>query len=327
MEEGIGVQAFSSPTTSTLLSTVHKTRITSSTVSVKTQASSIVLQLPSYPFCGGPKKEGWQSSRLVSSQYPTGVRRWTSKSTTTTSLYQSLEDDDMIPTSSQTDEYFDPRTTLTLIVGQSSLIAVGMVLASLLKVPNYGFGAAFSLVTTSSSQPSVVASAVLYTLPLGVIAILLDRLEDRFPALKDVSTATQRSVLALLGGTFKPILGLLVAFALGTAAGLGEELLFRGILQFEFIRRLGMSSVLSIGVSSVVFGLLHAVTPLYALLATIASVYFGTLFLWSDNNLAVPIVCHALYDVVALMVAHWQVSRLSDTEREEVYNWSGPSKT
>ena len=134
----------------------------------------------------------------------------------------------------------------------------------------------------------------------------------------------RRSVLALMGSTFKPRLGLFVAVLLGTAAGLGEEMLFRGVLQYELIGRLG--TVIGVGLSSVVFGLLHAVTPAYAFLATLASVYFGFLYLHT-GNLAVPIITHGLYDVLALMYAHWCVANLSPTEQKALAEWEGPGSS
>lgn len=53
------------------------------------------------------------------------------------------------------------------------------------------------------------------TLPLGILAVVLDKFEDKIPALQEVTKATQRSVLALLGGKFKPVLGLIISIALG----------------------------------------------------------------------------------------------------------------
>lgn len=180
-------------------------------------------------------------------------------------------------------------------------------------------------------------------LPMGGLAVLLDLLEGRLPALQDVTKATQKSVLTLLGGKFKPLLGIVIALALGTllhvvdmckkyvlvrmesilisryvtfvlhpshpigfAAGFGEEMLFRGVMQYGLMAKLGTTG--SLAVVSIVFGALHAVTPLYALLAGIASAYFGYLYL-SFGNLAVPIYAHALYDVGALYYAHWVSGR------------------
>ena len=124
--------------------------------------------------------------------------------------------------------------------------------------------------------------------------------------------------MALLGVTFKPFLGLLVSIALGLAAGVGEEMLFRGVLQYELAARIGQG--VALGVTAVIFGFLHAITPTYALLATLASLYFGYLY-QTTGNLAVPITTHALYDVGALMYAHWTVSRLTKEEQEVIINW------
>lgn len=76
-------------------------------------------------------------------------------------------------------------------------------------------------------------------------------------------------------------------------AGFGEELLFRGLLQ------LGLSTIvdvwLAILLASFLFGLAHAITFLYCILAFIISLYLGFLFVYTDN-LVVPIAVHALYD-------------------------------
>lgn len=160
-------------------------------------------------------------------------------------------------------------------------------------------------------------------MPLFAIAAVLDVVEKSVPALEDVSKATQRSVLGLLGGARKPLLALVVSIGLGAAAGWGEEMLFRGVLQSELSDNIG--ELLALGSSAIIFGALHAVTPLYALIAGIASLYFGELFI-QYHNLAVPIVCHGLYDVGALMAAHWAVSGMTEDERIALANWEPPVK-
>mmetsp|Transcript_3581 Transcript_3581/g.5594 ORF Transcript_3581/g.5594 Transcript_3581/m.5594 type:complete len:142 (+) Transcript_3581:40-465(+) len=82
------------------------------------------------------------------------------------------------------------------------------------------------------------------------------------------------------------------------------------------------SSELALAICGIVFGLLHAVTPVYALLAGAASVFFGNLYNMS-GNLAVPIICHAVYDVGALMWAHWSVTGLTAKEQDDILE-SGP---
>jgi membrane protease YdiL (CAAX protease family) len=91
-----------------------------------------------------------------------------------------------------------------------------------------------------------------------------------------------------------------------TLAGVGEELLFRGILQRLVSDRMG--EIWAIVLTSVVFGLAHLVTPLYGFLAALVSVYLGWLLVRYEN-LAVPMVTHAMYDLVALAYLTSQVDR------------------
>jgi membrane protease YdiL (CAAX protease family) len=83
-----------------------------------------------------------------------------------------------------------------------------------------------------------------------------------------------------------------------TLAGVGEELLFRGVLQALLTRLAGFW----VGwiVASVVFGLAHMITPMYVVVVIGIGLYLGAL-LQGFDNLAVPIVVHALYDFVALV--------------------------
>jgi membrane protease YdiL (CAAX protease family) len=219
--------------------------------------------------------------------------------------------------SQKEDPLFDGRTTVTLIGGQSLLIVVAAVAALIFQTPNFGLGSGISF------NKEALTQGALYSIPLFVLAFLLDTIEDKYPALQDVTKATQRSVIALLGGTFKPLLALTTSIVLGVVAGFGEEMLFRGVLQYELASSLDFGSILAVGASSLVFGALHAVTPLYALLATLASVFFGLLYQGYDN-LAVPISTHAVYDVGALLWAHWTVTQMSSEERDEIVKWNGP---
>lgn len=169
-----------------------------------------------------------------------------------------------------------------------------------------------------------IQAGFLATLPLFALAAILDVVEKYVPALEDVSKATQRSVLALMGGERQLGAAIVIALVLGAAAGIGEEMLFRGVLQSELSNNMG--ELLALGSSAVIFGALHAVTPLYAFLAGLASLYFGELYI-QYHNLAVPIVCHGIYDVGALVAAHWQVSGMSKEERIALANWNPPVKT
>jgi membrane protease YdiL (CAAX protease family) len=92
--------------------------------------------------------------------------------------------------------------------------------------------------------------------------------------------------------------GIVELALISAVAGLGEELLFRGVLQPVLIGWFG--AVIGLLGSSVVFGLLHSVTPTYAILATLIGAYFGGLVLWTANLLP-PIIAHGVYDFAALV--------------------------
>ncbi len=81
------------------------------------------------------------------------------------------------------------------------------------------------------------------------------------------------------------------------AAGVCEELLFRGVFQ-TYADRFTPTLAAIIG-TNIIFGLLHWRTALYAVIAGTVGVYLGVLF-WVTGNLAAPIVTHAVYDFIAL---------------------------
>jgi membrane protease YdiL (CAAX protease family) len=85
---------------------------------------------------------------------------------------------------------------------------------------------------------------------------------------------------------------------LSLMAGVGEEMLFRGFLQRAFMQWWGVWA--GVAVASVLFGLVHCITPTYAVLATLIGVYLGAWWL-ATGNLLVVIVAHGLYDFVALV--------------------------
>jgi membrane protease YdiL (CAAX protease family) len=73
-------------------------------------------------------------------------------------------------------------------------------------------------------------------------------------------------------------------------AGFGEELLFRGVIQVK----------LGIIGASIIFGLLHFITPAYFIIATFMGFYLGFLFQYYES-LLIPIQVHFVYDLGALL--------------------------
>jgi membrane protease YdiL (CAAX protease family) len=111
------------------------------------------------------------------------------------------------------------------------------------------------------------------------------------PIARLVQVAEQR-IAPLFAGSGPGALALVALFA-----GLGEEALFRGVIQPALAMHLPVWVALA--ATATLFGLAHWITPTYALLAGIVGAYFGGLLMVS-GNLLVPIVAHALYDLVAL---------------------------
>ena len=86
------------------------------------------------------------------------------------------------------------------------------------------------------------------------------------------------------------------------AAGVGEELLFRGLLQSGMAQWLDVPNAAWIALiaASVLFGLAHMVSLTYAVVAALIGVYLGAIMLMT-NNILTPIVAHGLYDFLALL--------------------------
>lgn len=132
-------------------------------------------------------------------------------------------------------------------------------------------------------------------------------------ALRRLYEVSSTMVLVMFGSRWRPAVSICVAAAVGVAAGLSEELVFRGLLQTSLVEG-GWFSPLpqrwAVVVQAFLFGLCHAVTPLYFVLATLCGAYFGYLFVIS-GNLAIPIISHAAYDFAALVLMHFWLSTKS----------------
>jgi uncharacterized protein len=85
---------------------------------------------------------------------------------------------------------------------------------------------------------------------------------------------------------------------LSLAAGVGEELLFRGALQGALCRWL--TPWRGIAVASLLFGMMHPITVGYVILATAMGAYLGWAYL-ATQDLVVVVVAHAVYDFLALL--------------------------
>jgi len=141
---------------------------------------------------------------------------------------------------------------------------------------------------------TVILNGIMGTLPLCLIFFALDRLElESFLRIRKVLHDTLGASLDKAHWT-----DLLV---LASIAGLSEEILFRGVIQPWCENSWGL--VAGLLVSSLIFGLVHAVTFVYFLMAFSISCYLGLYLDYeSTRNLVTPIIIHSLYDFFAFGV-------------------------
>jgi membrane protease YdiL (CAAX protease family) len=190
------------------------------------------------------------------------------------------------------DKDFRPPRYFPLVVavfeGGIAVVAVGLgwllakdPLASLPRtLPDTARGAAWG---TAAAAPPLLLLWLLLKCPLRPFANLV------------------RIVDELLVPLFRNC-GLVELAVISALAGLGEEMLFRGVVQQAAADWAGGPSGMWVGlaVAAGLFGLLHHVTRTYALLASLIGLYLGGIWL-ATGNLLVPILAHALYDFLALM--------------------------
>lgn len=99
-------------------------------------------------------------------------------------------------------------------------------------------------------------------------------------------------------------------FLLAVLAGVCEEIFFRGFL-YAWISH--WNPVLAVMMSNLLFALAHAVTPLYALLAGFLGLYLTALVsVDATPNLLIPVIAHALYDLIAFAVVIHDYRRHAD---------------
>jgi membrane protease YdiL (CAAX protease family) len=142
------------------------------------------------------------------------------------------------------------------------------------------------------SQTALIVG-IIGTVPLFLLFLALEKMQGD-------SIATIRKLLLQTLGSALHRYHWSDLFTLAAIAGISEELLFRGVIQPWLESTLGMAAGL-IG-CNILFGLVHSVTPLYALMATVVGIYFSlSMDYGGDRNLLTPIIIHALYDFLAFV--------------------------
>lgn len=188
----------------------------------------------------------------------------------------------------------NPRRSIVAVavIFEAGLGVAGLALAWWLDVP---------LANRLRPEPAMVGRAALALLPM--LALLAAALRSRWGPLARLRDLVQKLVREFFGSARWWELA-----AVALAAGFGEELLFRGALQPLAERWWGAAGGLL--AVSVLFGLLHAASATYLVLAILMGLYLGWLSQYF-GELVTPIVVHAAYDwaALALLVRQTRHSR------------------
>lgn len=152
-------------------------------------------------------------------------------------------------------------------------------------------------------------------IPLLMAFLFLDRRPHMLVEFKKMISST---VAPMFEG-----LSIVDVGAISVAAGLGEELLFRGLMQGGLQGWFGepYGWALALVVASIAFGVCHWLNATYAIIATFIGVCMGGLFLLVDD-LAAPIVAHTIYDFVAILYltrgARWPRDSATTSDEKNV---------
>ncbi|HEY8095845.1 MAG TPA: CPBP family intramembrane glutamic endopeptidase [Methylobacter sp.] len=155
---------------------------------------------------------------------------------------------------------------------------------------------------------SAIAYGVIGTIPLFLLFLTLEQMQTE-------SVVKIRNVLLETLGPSLHRYHWTDLLILASIAGLSEELLFRGVIQPWLESSWGMTAGLI--ASNIIFGLAHAITPLYAVLATLVGIYLSlSLDYGGDRNLLVPVVIHGFYDFLAFvaLIRAYRATRLTGSE-------------
>jgi uncharacterized protein len=164
---------------------------------------------------------------------------------------------------------------------QASLIPLALILAWLLGLP---------LLAQMAFTPLLLLQVIVGSAFIFACYLLL--LPFGFAWAKELESKVRQMLASLFRGR-----SFHWALPLSILAGVGEELLFRGVIQMVLTDWL--NPPIAILITAVLFGLAHAISRAYFIMATLMGLYMGLIFLWS-GNLLLPILIHALYDWLAI---------------------------
>lgn len=169
----------------------------------------------------------------------------------------------------------------------------------------------------AASRPALLSCAFfVLTLPLVALSAWLNLQIDLPDWAIQAENGSTKVMEAMVNFTGPASLAMAL---LGTslAAGFGEELLFRGILQGKVLDRLPHHA--AIWISAIAFSAIHlelaGFLPRMLLGAVLGYTYWWTKSLW------VPIVLHMLFNGLQIVAIYYTGEFVADTEVQELPEW------
>ena len=171
---------------------------------------------------------------------------------------------------------------LALLV-EGAAFVIALVLARLWNIPLFPL--------TEHPLRDILIGTAAAAIPFVLFCFALSEKAAAIPIISSVRKTITGDIRALFASTTVVDICLI-----SLLAGLAEELLFRGVIQAKW----------GILVASILFGLLHTITPAYILLATVIGFYIGLLY-HVFQSLLIPIQLHCIYDFGALIYLRYFV--------------------
>jgi membrane protease YdiL (CAAX protease family) len=131
---------------------------------------------------------------------------------------------------------------------------------------------------TAASLPLIAMFLVMLRWPVGPLARVKEFCEEDIVPLFDQSSWSELALISL-------------------TAGVGEEMLFRGVIQASLADWLGMGW--GVALASILFGVLHPISVTYVIITALLGSYLGAIWI-ANGNLLTVMVTHAVYDFAVL---------------------------
>jgi membrane protease YdiL (CAAX protease family) len=128
---------------------------------------------------------------------------------------------------------------------------------------------------------------------LPMLSLFFWLLQSKWEPCQEIRQMMDEAVLPIFKG-----FSILQIASLSIVAGISEEVLFRAIIQGGLQSATGIP--IAIAISAILFGICHALTKFYFILATIMGIYLSLVWM-STSQLLSPIITHAVYDFIVLV--------------------------